>query len=83
MALTTEQRLKVYKKIVNYISKNRIDININKQELKNAVTGIDNWIDTEQVNYNLSIPEPARTELTAKQKTQLFMEILKKRWEVE
>lgn len=83
MALTTEQRINVYKAIVDYLSRNNIEINITKTEFKACVNAIDDWIDTVQSSFNSAIPEPARSSLTGKQKVQVFKEILVERWEVE
>ena len=83
MALTTEQRQELFAEFQRYESSNKNPIDCTKPDLKAAVDGIDDWIDSNQASFNAAIPLPARTSLTMKQKLRLFMKILDKRWEVE
>ena len=53
-----------------------------KIELRTAVDAIDTWVDGNVVSFNSALPLPARTELTAKQKLELFVAVAKRRWEV-
>ena len=55
---------------------------INKNQLRDAVNAIDGWVDSNTSSFNTAIPEPARTQLSAKQKAGLLAEIVKRRWEV-
>jgi hypothetical protein len=50
----------------------RRDIAIDKADLQAAVNATDAWIDTNATTYNLAIPQPARNNLTAEQKTFMF-----------
>jgi hypothetical protein len=45
---------------------------VSKTELQNAVNATDSWIDSNQASFNAALPQPARDELTASQKTLLF-----------
>ena len=56
---------------------------LSKAELRSAVNAIDAWINTNTSSFNSAIPEPARTQLTTKQKLKIFLKIMKIRWEVE
>ena len=58
-------------------------ISVSKADLRAAVDAIDQWVEDNQVSFNSTIPLPARTELSAKQKVQLLFYVVRKRWEVE
>ena len=53
-----------------------------KEDFRDTINAIDDWIDDSMASFNSAIPLPCRTELTTKQKVRIFMEIMKKRWEV-
>jgi len=53
-----------------------------KLDLRAAVYAIDDWIEANQASFNSSLPQPARSALTAKQKVELFMAVAKRRFEV-
>lgn len=82
MALTTEQRLEVYKRFVADQGRTFEPIPILKSELKAAGDAIDDWIDSNMASLNTAIPEPARSGLTQAQKIKLFKYILDVRTEV-
>jgi hypothetical protein len=46
--------------------------NLTTAELRDAVNATDAWIEDNQVSYNSSLPNPAKTELSQVQKTVLF-----------
>jgi len=48
---------------------------LSKADLQAAVSATDAWIDDNQVSYNNTLPEAARTELTQSQKTLLFCSV--------
>jgi hypothetical protein len=51
-------------------------------ELRAAVDAIDQWIDDNASSFNSSIPQPARSSLTAKQKARLLVWVVRRRFEV-
>ena len=53
-------------------SRYRTAININKDELLDAVNATDVWIDENQASFNQALPLAARDNLTLEQKTFLF-----------
>ena len=53
-----------------------------KQQLRDAVNDIDEWINDNQASFNSALPEPAKSQLTAKHKVELFMWVAKRRWEI-
>lgn len=54
-----------------------------KSALRAAVDATDDWIDDNAASFNSALPTAARNNLTAKQKTQLFMIVARKRLEVQ
>lgn len=52
---------------------------LTKADLQAAVNAIDAWIDDNTASFNTSIPQPARNALTAQQKSDLFLRVLKRR----
>lgn len=53
---------------------------VSKADLRAAVNAIDQWNEDNQSSFNLAIPQPARSALTAKQKAALQMAIVARRW---
>jgi hypothetical protein len=75
-------RQALHKAIMSDLSARRESLGLTKAELRAAVDAIDQWVDDNAISFNTAIPLPARTTLTAKQKVELFMSIVKRRWEV-
>ncbi len=48
---------------------------MSKVDLRAAVNAVDDWIEANQASFNAALPLPARTALTARQKTLLFMAV--------
>jgi len=53
-----------------------------KAELRAAVDAIDDWIDTNSSAFNTAIPQPARAELSAKQKAWLLAVVVQRRFNI-
>ena len=53
-----------------------------KADLRAAVNAIDDWVDTNAVLFNATIPLPARTQLTVRQKAELLLLVIRRRFEV-
>jgi hypothetical protein len=59
-----------------------IGTTMTKHEVLATAEAIDQWIDDNIAAFNSAIPEPGRSQLTAKQKAEIFMYIVRRRWEV-
>lgn len=59
-----------------------IPIAVNKVELRAAINAIDAWVDANASSFNTAIPQPARAALTAKQKAELLMFVVLRRFEI-
>lgn len=59
-----------------------IPIAINKVELRAAIDAIDAWMDANGSSFNTAIPQPARGALTAKQKAELLVFVVQRRFEI-
>jgi hypothetical protein len=55
---------------------------ITKADLLLAVNAIDDWVEANSAAFNTAIPQPARTQLTTKQKARLLMLVVSRRFEV-
>jgi hypothetical protein len=56
---------------------------VSKAQLRAVVNAIDDWWDaTGSVDGNAAIPQPQRGVMTTKQKARVFMEYLRRRYEV-
>jgi hypothetical protein len=60
----------------------RQSLPLSKVDLRAAVNAIDDWVDANTAAYNAAVPQPARGALTTKQKAQLLLYVVKKRFEV-
>lgn len=80
--LSESDRRTMWAEFMSNMSNKREGIALSKANLRAAVDAIDQWIDTNVASFTSALPQPSRTNLTAKQKLELFMAIAKKRWEV-
>ena len=80
--LTAANRKVVWSAYMNDISRRREGITLTKPELRAAIDAIDTWINDNQASFNSAIPNPARTNLSASQKAELLLYIVKKRYEI-
>lgn len=79
MTLSLNDRREIW---AEWMRLNRESISVTKQDLRAALDAIDDWIDAQTASFNAAIPLPARTELSAAQKSRLFSMLLAKRFEV-
>lgn len=54
---------------------------LTKADLRAAVNALDQWLDDNAAAVNSVIPQPARGALTSAQKSRLFRDVLRKRYE--
>jgi hypothetical protein len=57
--------------------------NLKKQEIRSAVDAVDQWIEDNTVSFNSALPLAARTTMPARQKTKLFMMVVRQRFNLE
>lgn len=67
--LTDNQRAKLTAGLMRYWSASQTPIATTKANLRAAVNGIDSELDSSTTQFNNAVPQPARAELTADQKT--------------
>ena len=83
MALTNLEKQNLYNKFIALGKEQREPLgNFSKQDLKDVVAAIDQWVEDTQAVFNSAIPLPCRTQLTQKQKVLLLYYVLNHRWEV-
>lgn len=83
MAVLSEaNRASVNALLMSDLSAIRQPCGITKAELRAAVNAADQWADDNAPAYNLALPQPARSTLTANQKARLLMYVIRKRHEV-
>lgn len=84
MALLTDtQRRELWAQFMSDVSaREEVFGALGKADIRSAVDAIDQWIEDNQTSFNSTVPLPARTELTAKQKLEIFKAILNERFKV-
>lgn len=83
MALTEDDKKELWAKFMQDVSSRQEKFGqLSKHDIRAAVDAIDGWIDDNLAAFNTAIPQPARSELTAKQKAEIFFAIAGRRWEV-
>lgn len=55
---------------------------VTKTELRAAVDGLDDFLNTNAANINAAIPQPARAALTIVQKARLLVWVIRKRYDI-
>lgn len=79
--LTTQERQELSAEIMRDISRLREPLNVTKAAVIAAIIATDDWVEANTASFNSALPLPARTDMTLKQKTQLFMRVVRKRFE--
>lgn len=72
MALSSDDRLRVWRGLMRYASSLFDSVNLSSSELLSAIVETDIWIDSNQASYNSALPAVAQSNLTLAQKTLLF-----------
>lgn len=80
--LSAINRQEIWAQAMRDASTIRDNLALTKDDLRAVVNAIDNWIDINGVNFNGTLPLPARTALTAKQKAWLLAMVIQRRWQV-
>ncbi len=55
---------------------------LTKAELRAALNATDDWVEANTAAFNSALPVVARTNLTTKQKAQLLVNVVRRRYEV-
>lgn len=82
MALTNQERWEIFRDFMEGESGQHFSIDLLKVALRDAVDATDDFIGTNVAAYNVALPEPARTNLTTRQKALMFLLVADKRFEV-
>lgn len=77
MALDAEGRRRTWAQLMR--SADLGSVSITKADLRAAVDATDDWIEANSASYNQALPQPARSSLTADQKTLVFVYVALRR----
>ena len=81
--MNEEERKKIWADFMSDTSSRWEELGIiTKDELREVVDAIDDWITVATPSFLAAIPSPGATALTGKQKILLFNAAIAKRWEV-
>ncbi len=80
--LSDSDRLALWMQYMAAASQRRDPLPLSKADLRAAINAADTWADDNASAYNLAIPQPARAALTAKQKAEILMFVIRRRHEV-
>jgi hypothetical protein len=80
--LPDADRFDLWAAFMREASDERTPIALTKPQLRAAVDAADAWVDDNAASYNSALPAAARNNLTAKQKAQLLMHVMRRRYEV-
>ncbi len=81
--LVDADRRAIWSKLMSDASSRRDEINITKADVRAAVNAADDWVDSNAASFNAALPLAARTSLSAKQKSEILVFVVRRRWEVE
>ena len=83
MAVLTEaERQQLRADFAERLSRDREPLGLTKSEVKAAINAADDWANANSASYNSALPLPARSVLTARQKAEILMFIIRRRFEV-
>lgn len=82
MALTEKQRAVVNRKWTDQVCKDRRRLYGLKGQKRSVVDAIDDWIEANQPSFNQALPQPFRSNATAKEKAEALVFVVNQRWEV-
>jgi len=80
MALTAQARQAIRSDYGSTLSERRVAFGLTKPQLDAAIAAIDDWIEANAGAFNAALPQPARSSLTAAQKTELFFFVARRRY---
>lgn len=65
--------------VAQWMRDNAEPVSITKAQLRAALDATDQWIEDNAAGFNLALPQPARGQLSATQKTLLFVYVAMRR----
>lgn len=80
--LSDPDRATLWARYMSDASSARTPIPLSKPDLRAAVDAVDDWVDANAGAFNAAIPQPARSALTAQQKANLLLYVVRRRFEV-
>ena len=84
MAVLSEgDRQNLWAKYMEDASGRRDGIGLTKAQLRAAIDAADDWVDSNRASFNGALPAAAQSNLTAAQKAEILMYVVRRRWEVE
>ena len=81
-ALIDADRIELKSKWARRLSRDRELFSLSSLDTKAAVAAVDDWVEANRASYNSALPVAARTNLTAKQKAEILMFVIDKRFGV-
>lgn len=79
--MSDADRLSCATSMARDISERAESLGLTKQNLRDAVDAVDQWVSENATSYNQAIPQPARGALSAPQKAYLLTVVLRRRYE--
>lgn len=80
--LDNATRQALWADLMRDLSDAREGVGVTKADLRAALNAVDDWVEANSGSFNTAIPQPARSALTARQKAQLLMFVVRRRFEV-
>jgi uncharacterized protein YaiE (UPF0345 family) len=80
--LNAANRQQAYVDFIDSMKLSGESLAVIKSDLKAAIDATDDWVDSNAVSFNNSLPAAAKANLTVKQKARLLVYVIKKRFEV-
>ncbi len=81
-ALSNANRIEVWAKMMESMSRANEPCTINKTQLRAAIDAADDWADANAASFNSALPTAARNNLSSSQKARLLMLVIARRFEV-
>ena len=80
--LSNNQKIALRTAMTRQLSNAREEITgTTKQNLLDAITAVDDWIDANSVSFNSSLPAGTGQNLSNRQKMQLLLAVARAQWE--
>ena len=80
--LSDTDRAEIWANFMRRESRDAQAIGVLKSELRAAVDAIDLWVENNQASFNAALPEPAKSNLSARQKALILFQVVNRRFEV-
>lgn len=81
--LTAAERQAPWAELMRDLSGRGEAVAVTKSDLRAALDAADDWAEANAASFNAAIPQPARAQLTARQKAMLLAWVITRRWAVQ